>query len=92
MSEKTPIRIMAELLADMTERAMEAERQRDAAKDDAGQWFLHYKNKAAELDEMKSKMAEKTRENDELRLAVQGYIEILEKESKEKRSKQHGAQ
>ena len=41
MNEKTnsPISILADTLAEMTERAMEAERQRDAAKEDATNWY-----------------------------------------------------
>ena len=85
MNEKTrtPIESMAALLAEMTERAMEAERQRDAAKDDADQWYHGYLRKTAELEEAKNRLAAKTKENEELRGAVEAYIEKYEKGARE---------
>lgn len=51
MDEKTksPIARMADMLAEMTERAVEAERQRDAAKKDAENWYQSWQNKDAQL-------------------------------------------
>lgn len=82
MNEKTttPIQRMADLLAEMTERAMEAERQRDAAKDDAEQWYHNYRNTAVKLNETEAALAEQTKENEELRSAIKEYIESMQKE------------
>lgn len=53
---KSPIQIMADALAEMTERAHEAERQRDAAKEDAQNWYENYLRKAAALNEAEEKL------------------------------------
>lgn len=80
MTEKTtPIERMAALLAEMTERAMEAERQRDAARDDADQWYINYRNKAAELSEAEAKLAAQVKENEELRGVITEYMQNTQK-------------
>lgn len=76
-STKTPIERMADLLAEMTERAAEAERQRDAAKADAEQWYQNYRNKSAEHNAL-------IKEHEELRGKIEGYIENMEKGAQEK--------
>lgn len=68
---KTPIELMAALLAEMTERAMEAERQRDAAKEDASNWYQHY-------TEAKKALAAQIEENQELQNAIAKCIENIE--------------
>lgn len=77
MNEKTmtPIESMAALLAEMTERVIEAERQRDAAKDDADQWYHGYLRKTAELEEAKNRLAARTKEYEELRSAAEAHLE-----------------
>lgn len=54
---KSPIALMADLLAEMTERAMEAERQRDAAQKDAENWYSLYKHKDAAHKAAEEKLA-----------------------------------
>lgn len=80
---KTPIESMAALLAEMTERAMEAERERDAAKDDAEQWYQSYLRKTTELSGMIARFDAQTKENEELRSAIAEYIEELKKGAQE---------
>ena len=46
---KSPVTLMAEALAKMTERAIEAERQRDAAKKDADNWYQNWQHKDAQV-------------------------------------------
>lgn len=77
MNEKTmtPIGSMAALLAEMTERAIEAERQRDAAKKDAETWYQHFQNKAAKLNEAEEALAAQVNENEKLRRSIEEYIE-----------------
>ena len=71
MNEKTtPIGRMADLLAEMTERAMEAERQRDAAKEDAENWYQHYQNKDEKLADMKAVLDARIAENEVLRAKI----------------------
>ena len=80
---KTPIELMAELLAEMTERATTAERERDAAKQESANWYQHYKNKDDQLKAAEASLTATSQENKELRLAIQEYIELLEKTKKE---------
>lgn len=46
---KNPIEILTETLAVMTERAVEAERQRDEAINSSNEWFAFYPKKDEEL-------------------------------------------
>ena len=82
-STKTPISRMAELLAEMTERAVEAERQRDAAKQDAENWYQIYHAKAEKLEEAEAALAAQIKENEELRSAISEYIENMQKGAQE---------
>lgn len=81
MNEKTrtPIESMAALLAEMTERAMEAERQRDAAKEDADEWYRNYLRKNTELSEMSALLAAQRKENAELRSSISEYIDTMQR-------------
>ena len=74
---RTPIESMAALLAEMTERAMEAERQRDAAKEDADQWYRGYLHKVAELEETKNEQASQRQEHEELRSSISENIDNM---------------
>ena len=79
----TPIGCMAALLAEMTERAMEAERQRDAAKDESDQWYRHYQNLEAKLKDAEASLAAQIKENEVLREAIAEYIESMHNEAPE---------
>lgn len=76
-TSRTPIESMAALLAEMTERAMEAERRWDAAKEDAAQWYQHYKNVADKLEVANAEKAAQIKENEELRTVLAEYIDKL---------------
>lgn len=76
---KTPIESMAALLAEMTERAIEAERQRDSAKEDAAQWYQGYIRKNAQLEETQADLEAQRKENEKLRSAISDYIEPIKK-------------
>lgn len=80
---KTPFELMAALLAEMTERAMTAERERDAAKYDADEWYRSYLRKTTELSEMVARFDAQVKENEELREAITDYIEELKKGANE---------
>lgn len=54
--EHTPIELMAQLLADMTERAMNAERERDAERENSNEWYRLYKSKSEELCTVKTEL------------------------------------
>lgn len=73
MNEKTnsPISILADALAAMTERAMEAERQRDAAKEDATNWYQMYQKKDKHLLETLEKLSAEVEEHKKTRQALQ---------------------
>ena len=49
---KTPIELMADLLATMTARAIEAERQRDEAEKSSDEWYQNWQAKDAALSEI----------------------------------------
>lgn len=48
---KTPIELLTDMLAAMTARAIEAEHQRDQAKERADEWYKHYLRKDADHKE-----------------------------------------
>lgn len=54
--EHTPIELMAQLLANMTERAMNAERERDAERENSNEWYHLYKSKGEELSAVKTEL------------------------------------
>lgn len=85
MNEKTttPIEAMANLLAEMTERAIEAENERVAAREDAQQWYQNYLRKDAQLSEIKAELEAQRKENEELRSTISEYIETMQKGAQE---------
>lgn len=70
MDEKTksPIALMAAMLAEMAERAVEAERERDAAKKDADNWYRLYTAKDEQLKDAEAELN-----------AVREYIDNMQK-------------
>ena len=67
----SPIGILADALAAMTERAMAAERQRDAAKEDADNWCQTYFRKETQLREAEEKLAAERAAHQKTRHALQ---------------------
>ena len=63
---KNPIEILTEMLATMTARAVEAERQRDEAIASSNEWYAFYQRKDEELGKEKEAHAETKRELQEL--------------------------
>lgn len=53
---KSPIELMAELLATMTARAVEAERERDETRKSSDDWYQNWQNKDAALKEAEAKL------------------------------------
>lgn len=76
---KTPLQIMADALAEMTERAMEAERQRDAAKEDANNWYSLYQRRDAQLTETIAKLDAEIEAHRCTQRSVQALIDKYEK-------------
>lgn len=68
---KSPISLVADLLATMTERALEAERKRDEAKEEAENWYRHYMNKDTQLKEAEAKLAAEIEAHRDTRQALQ---------------------
>lgn len=60
---KSPIELMADLLATMTARATEAERQRDEAEKSSDEWYQNWKAKDAALKEAEAKLADEIAEH-----------------------------
>lgn len=53
-----PIQLVIALLSEMTERATEAERERDEQKERADEWYRHYCTKNAMCQDLQKKLAE----------------------------------
>ena len=64
---KSPIELVTELLAIMTARAVEAERQRDEAQKSADEWYQNWQRKDAELKEAEAKLHAEIGEHQETR-------------------------
>lgn len=64
---KTPIELMADLLATMTARAIEAERQRDEAEKSSDEWYQNWQAKDAALKEAEAKLRAEIGEHQETR-------------------------
>lgn len=64
---KTPIELMADLLATMTARAIEAERQRDEAEKSSDEWYQNRQAKDAALKEAEAKLRAEIGEHQETR-------------------------
>lgn len=59
-TKKNPIQLVTELLAEMTARVVEAERQRDEAQKNSDEWYAYYQKKTEELKELEAKLAAET--------------------------------
>jgi|GEM_PF-6420056 len=57
--EGSPVQILGAMLGMMTERAAEAERQRDAAMRDSDMWRAAWQKKENEVKELQEKLAAK---------------------------------
>lgn len=66
-TKKNPIQLVTELLAEMTARAVEAERQRDEAQKSSDEWYAYYQKKDAELKETAAKLAAEIEEHQKAR-------------------------
>lgn len=64
---KSPIELVTELLAIMTARAVEAERQRDEAQKSSDEWYNNWQNKDAQLKEAEAKLAAEIAEHQNTR-------------------------
>ena len=66
-TKKNPNWLVTELLAEMTARVVEAERQRDEAQKSSDEWYAYYQKKDAELKETAAKLAAETEEHQKTR-------------------------
>ena len=62
-TKKNPIWLVTELLAEMTARVVEAERQRAEAQKSSDEWYAYYQKKTEELKELEAKLAAETEEH-----------------------------
>ena len=76
---KTPIEFLASALGEMTERAMEAERQRDTAQKDAANWFDLYQQKDAQAKDLAEKLKAET---EELQRVRRQFKEVIDRHKK----------
>ena len=66
-TKKNPIQLVTELLAEMTARVVEAERQRDGGQKSSDEWYAYYQKKTEELKELEAKLAAETEEHQKTR-------------------------
>lgn len=64
---KSPLDLVTELLAVMTARAVESERQRDEAQKSADEWYHNWQRKDAELKEAEAKLTAEIAEHQNTR-------------------------
>lgn len=76
---KGPIDLIAEALAKMTAHAIESDRQRDTAKEDAANWYEHYQRKDAQLRETEAKLEAEITEHQKTRQALQRALTPMAK-------------
>lgn len=69
--KNTPIELMAQLLAEMTERAMNAERERDAECENSYEWYRSYKTKSEELTKTKAELEATKAELEHTKLLIE---------------------
>lgn len=77
--EKTPIELMADLLATVTARAVEAERQRDEARKSSDEWYRNWQHKDEQLKETEAKLAAEIEEHQSTRQALREALDNMQK-------------
>ena len=80
--KKSPIELVTELLAKMTERAQNAEREIAKAKKDADDWYKNFLNKDAQYVKLNNKLAEEVAAHSETRQALREALETAAKKGK----------
>lgn len=78
---KTPIEMMGDLLAAMTARAVEAERQRDEALKSSDEWYQLYLSKDAQFKDMEASFNQEAEAHERTRKRLREYIAKMEEES-----------
>lgn len=74
---KTPIELVTDLLAIMTARAVEAERQRDEAKKSSDEWYAFYQQKDAELKEAQAKLSAEIEDHQNTRQTLREALDNM---------------
>lgn len=78
---KTPIEMLGDLLAAMTARAVEAERQRDEALKSSDEWYKNWQRKDAELKEAQASFEQEAAAHERTRQRLREYLDQLKEES-----------
>lgn len=78
-NQKTPIELVADLLATMTERAAEAERQAAEARKSSDDWYQHWQTKDKQLKEAEEKLAAEIKEHQSTRQALREALDTAQK-------------
>ena len=81
--KNTPIELMAQLLAEMTERAMNAERERDAERENSNEWYRSYKTKSEELTKTKAELEATKAELEATKAELEHKKQLLEETEKD---------
>ena len=78
-NQKTPIELVLDLLAVMTARATEAERQAAEARKSSDEWYQHWQSKDKQLKEAEEKLAAEIKEHQNTRQALREALATAEK-------------
>lgn len=82
-NQKTPIELMADLLAVMTARATEAERQVAKAEKSSNEWYQHWQTKDKQLKEAEEKLAAEIKDHQNARQALREALDTAQKGAKQ---------
>lgn len=80
---KSPVQLMADLLGEMTQRALDAERERDEARQSSDEWYQNWQRKDAELKEAQAKLSAEIEEHQRTRDRLRETLENKAKGAQE---------
>lgn len=80
---KSPVQLIADLLGEMTQRALDAERERDEASRSSDEWYQNWQRKDAELKEAQTKLSAEIEEHQRTRDRLRESLENKAKGAQE---------
>ena len=82
-TNKNPINLLTDALANMTLVAMEAERERDNAEKRGDDWYKHYQSKDEQYKEMQTMLAKEIQAHKSTKAQLEEAIAAVEKLTEE---------
>lgn len=92
-NNRTPLHLLTETLAEMTDRAVQAERMLEAAQKDAETWYKCYTGMAEKVKEAEAKLTAEIEEHAKTKDALREALDLAAERSKvaAAKSKKKGA-